>query len=170
MLLNKDMQICNTHIPHWETVSSPPKLTCPHCPRHLRSKGGRTKHIRAKHDFQGPEPHGPLPPPLEQSSSSESYGGHHEPSLSPIPSDSMSSPSPSLEGSNTDYAHDVDHPIFYWDYTPPGSYFEESNLDHVHDQRVPDPPRVTRIYHPKLNGGSLNTMFLYTYSNISRVL
>jgi hypothetical protein len=149
------MQICDICMP--QAAPSPPKLACPHCPRHLRTKGGRKQHIRAKHYFQGPEPHEPLPSLLRQSSSSESY---HEPTPGPIPSDSTPSPSPSRKGSteaNTDYTLDVDHPMFDLDHTLPGSYVEEIDPDHVH---APDPPCVTCIYHPKLNGKSFHIIFL----------
>jgi hypothetical protein len=137
--------------------SPPPTLPCPYCPRHFHSKGGRTKHIRTKHDFQGLEPHEPSPsdsspPPSQQPSSNESY---HERVQSPIPSEAP------REGSNAGYDMDVDHPIPDSDYTPPGSYVEELNRNspprgHAHNQHVPDPPRVTRAYHPKLDGKSLN--------------
>jgi hypothetical protein len=162
MLLNKNLRIHNIHT----LGSPPPTLPCPYCPRHFRSKGGRNKHIRAKHDFEGLDPHEPSPSESQQLSSNESY---HERAPSPIPSDPMRSPSPLPEGSNADYDIDVDHPVFNSDYTPPGSYVEELNRNsppggHVHDEHV---PRVTRAYHPKLDGKSLNIMFLYTYTNIS---
>jgi hypothetical protein len=131
----------------------PPTLPCPYCPRHFRSKGGRRKHIRAKHGSQELEPHEPLP----SSSSDESYYEQVPPS--PIPSDCMPPP-PSREGSNADYDIGIDHPIFDSNHTPPGSYVEELNQNsppggRAHDRHVPDPPRVTFAYHPKLDGKSL---------------
>jgi hypothetical protein len=87
----------------------------------------------------------------------------------------MASPPLSCEGSNPDLDMDVDHPIFDSDYTPPGSYVEELNRNsppggNVHGRHVPDPPRVTRAYHPKLNGESLNIMFLEIYTDIGCLL
>lgn len=73
---------------------------------------------------------------------------------------------------------DIKHPDFDRDETPPGSYFDfgqESNQNsppgdgaedqRVPDERVPDPPRVTRAYHPKLNGKSsiFSTLYIHLY-------
>ena len=71
------------------------------------------------------------------------------------------------------YIIDVDHSMFDLDHTPPGTLVEVEDLipDHAHDMHIPDPPPgVTRAYHPRLNGKSLNITFLCTYSNIGHVL
>jgi hypothetical protein len=125
-------------------LGSPPTLACPHCLRHFRNKSGRTQHILAKHNAEVHAPKGPslslspspLPSPLPQSPSHEL---HHEQPSSPI-----------------------EHPNFDRDETPPGSYFyvrhessrDSSPGDCARDWRVPGPPRVTRVYHPKLYGKS----------------
>jgi hypothetical protein len=83
----------------------------------------------------------------------------------------MALPPPSCEQSNPNLDMDIDHPIFDLDYTPPEFYVEELNQNSppggsMHGRHVPDPPRVTHAYHPKLDGESLNIMFLEIYTNI----
>jgi hypothetical protein len=144
---NRNLQIRGAFMP-----GSPPPLTCPYCPRRFRSKSGRTQHMLAKHNAEVHDPNGsssslspsPLPSPLQQSPSHEF---HHEPPSSPI-----------------------EHPIFDRDETPPGSDFhighelsrDSSPGDCARERRVPAPPRVTRVYHPKLNGKS-NFSVRYVY-------
>src|SRR5882672_7317446 len=140
MIPNRNLRIQNT----FRLGSPPPTLACPHCPRHFRSKGGRNKHVWAKHTADGLEPR------------------ESSPSSSPSSVPSASQRSPSHEGSNADVDMDIEHPNFDRDETPPGSYFdfgEESNRnslpgDGAGDRHVPDLPRVSRTYHPKLNGKS----------------
>jgi hypothetical protein len=166
---------------------------CPYCIRHFRSKGGRTKHIRARHPEEGSDAHGPnmsVPPspmqPLPQS--------HSQPS-SPIPSDMIPPPSPlqSLSQSpsqplspfppDTVPPHsprgpysagpDTENPFSDLGHVPAGFYSDigdEMNREPspgggVSDGNgdVPDPPRITCIYHCKLDGKS--KLFLNTYQH-----
>ena len=172
MIPNRNLRIQNT----FRLGSPPPTLACPHCPRHFRSKGGRNKHVWAKHTADGLEPResSPSSSPSSVPSASQqspSHKLHHEQPSSPISSDPMLPPSPSHEGSNADVDMDIEHPNFDRDETPPGSYFdfgEESNRnslpgDGAGDRHVPDLPRVSRTYHPKLNGKSSFFSTLYIH-------
>jgi hypothetical protein len=138
--------------------SLPPTLACPHCPRHFRSTGGCTKHIRAKHQTDGsgaPEPN-PSVPPSPMQSSSESFSGPP----SPVPSNSTTRP-PSLCGRFDPASLDAERPYSDLGYAPPGSYSDIANGDPppASSQRIPGPPSVTRIYHPKLDGTSIFVKF-----------
>jgi hypothetical protein len=110
--------------------SSPPTLPCPYCPRRFYRKGGRTRHIQAKHPDSGSEPLSPAGPaaypapisPLAQ----QSFRGS-----SSIPSN-FTPPLPPSQ-----YGFDVD-----------------TNTDREIDADA-DPPHVTRTSHPKLDGMSI---------------
>jgi hypothetical protein len=134
-------------------IGSPPTLPCPHCPRYFRSKGGRRKHLQAKHPdhTNGPNPHAhatnlvALPPSPVPSSSVSSHSSSHniERPPSPITPDSESTPSSS----------DIDA-----EYPGPQPEFDQDYVPHDHHVDVDDalnydlPPRQSNIYHPKLNG------------------
>ncbi|KAF8814309.1 hypothetical protein BYT27DRAFT_7250153 [Phlegmacium glaucopus] len=136
MLPNRNLCIHNAH-----TLGPLPTLPCPHCPRHFRSKGGRTKHIQARH---APEPHEPnlsLPPSPASSSSQLSYESPNEQLQSSISSDPAPSLPPSQRGFNADVDMDVEDLHFDQDHIPPAG--EEPNEN---------APPVSHVYHPKLNG------------------
>src|SRR5882762_3148182 len=146
--------------------SPPPTLPCPHCPRHFHSKTGRTRHIQAiHHDDSGvdglePQDHNtslPSSPSVEDPESQHSHRSQND-KQPPAPSDRMSSPAP-LFDHNLDM--DVDPPHADWDYTPPGSDVDpepepepNQNSSPLGDrnQRAPDPPHITRTYHPTISG------------------
>ncbi len=125
--------------------SSPPTLPCPYCPRYFHRKGGRTRHIQAKHPASGSEPPSPGPAaytapisPLPQ----QSFRGS-----SPIPSDFTPPLPPSQHGFNTD-----------------------TNVDGEVDGNVPlgddpDPPHVTRTCHPKLDGMLIFLLDIHHYKS-----
>jgi hypothetical protein len=166
MLPNRNLRIHNAHT----LGPPPPTLPCSYCPRHFHSKTGRTRHMQAMHadalhaDRLGPQVENPSPPLspnpslLERSSSNESQHSN-EPfndELSLVPSNLAPSSSPSHGDM------DIDAPNIDWDYTPPGSdtdiepelYRYSSPGDNARGQHVPEPPRVTRSYHHKMNGES----------------
>jgi hypothetical protein len=140
-------------------LGSPPTLACPYCPRHFRSKGGRTQHILAKHhtDSEGREPHGSNPSlPSSPVPSSLPHEFYYEQTPSPIPFESTTPP-PSPEEVNTanpDIDVDVEQPPFDLNSTPPDFYGED--LPHGEDATEqpdpPHPPHLMRSYHPKLDG------------------
>ena len=127
--------------------SPPPTIACPFCPRHLKSKGGRTRHIQAKHS-------GVLEP--------------HALDLATNPSRTSSSPQPSFHGMNPVPSNFVSPPPSDLDdlsIVEPNAYL---NINHhqfdqgspglggdpnVRGQHVPDAPRLIHVYHPKLDGG-----------------
>lgn len=169
MVPNRNFRIHNAF-----TLGSPlPTLACPYCLRHFRSRGGRTKHIRARHPEEGSNSaHGPnLSVPLSPTQSL-----HSQP-LSPIPSDMIpprqfppQSPPNSFPPDTVPPSHGrpdsagPDNETSFSDlgHAPPGPYpniGDEMNREpslggRVNNQDVPDPSRVTRIYHPKLDGKS----------------
>jgi hypothetical protein len=121
--------------------SPPPTLKCPHCPRHFKTKSGRTRHIQGKHPASPnrSEPHAPdtvaRPSPIP----SLPQPSFHDPS--PVPSHFTPSlpPSSDRDGFNTDPNIDMDIPNINMD------------IEHPH----PDVSRITRVFHPKLNGMSI---------------
>ncbi|KAF8506107.1 hypothetical protein JB92DRAFT_2833021 [Gautieria morchelliformis] len=157
MLPNPNLQVAHAHT----LRSPPPTLACQFCPQHFRSKGGRTKHIQAKHPVDGLEIHGSnhSSPPSPSSSPSQDSSSHRSPPEqppSPIPFEPMPVP--------TSDNMDVEYPSFVLDHTPPGSYVafgEELNINsspggNARDQYTPDLPRITHAYHAKLNGQICN--------------
>ena len=161
--------------------SPPPTLACPFCPRHFHSKGGRTKHIRAKHrnHADGPNAHWqppnqtltpPLAPGVPSPSHSSSHNIQFEQPPSPISSDAIpSSPIPpsygGVDAANfADIGIDAEFPQFDRDYVPPD--LNAGNELPVNEdlppglgdnpinqhRDAPHPPHITYIYHPKLNG------------------
>ena len=158
MVPNQNLRIHNAHT----LGSPPPTLACPYCPRHFRSKGGRLKHIRAKHS----ELHEPNPSlrqsPAPSSSRASSYESRNERLPSSIPSDPTPPltppPPPPLQGFNADVDMGVEDLHFDQDYIPPEPYpspSEESDENAPPaEQRIPDPRHVSCAYHPKLNGMS----------------
>jgi hypothetical protein len=175
MLRNQDPQLHSTsgYPTTLQVGSPPPTLPCPHCLRHFRSKGGRTKHIKVKHrtHTNGPDPELSLPP---SSSHSSSHTVQIEQPPSPIPSDAeypqfdldYIPPSPSSSHSlqsshNVQFERppsliqsDAEFPQFDPDYIPPDlNIGNEVNEDNPMEQPgAPNPPHITYIYHPKLNG------------------
>jgi hypothetical protein len=161
----------------WFTSSHP---CLPPLPLAFSQQSGRNKHIWAKHNADGREPQesssssspSPLPSPVPSSlQQPPSHESHDEQPLSPILSDPIPPPSPSHGGPNADVNMDIKYPNFDRDETPPGSYFDfgqGSNRnsppgDGAEDQHIPDPPCVTRAYHPKLNGKSSVFSNLYIH-------
>jgi len=173
MVPNRYLQPHNTY-----ALGSPsPAIACPYCLRHFLSRGGRTRHIQARHQAESrshePNPSAP-PSPIPDSSS-------HPPS--PIPSNytplppSNSTPPPSNHATppHSNYTspppfNSVIPPADYglspfFDYLPPplhgGIEIAALNLDAEDDldaapgmnhPQVPDAPSITRAYHPKLDG------------------
>lgn len=169
MVLNRNLRIHNA----FTLGSPPPTLACPYCLRHFRSKGGRTKHIRARHPEEGSDAHGPNPSvPLSpmHSQPSSPIPSAMIPPWSPLQSPPQSPPNsfppdavlpPSHERPDS-AGPDNETPFFDLGHTPPGPYpdiGDEMNREPllgggVGDQDVPDPSRVTRVYHRKLDGKS----------------
>lgn len=160
MLPNQNLRDRYIHIP----VSPPRTFSCPYCSRCLHSKGGRTRHFKAKHSSRGLGPHEPSPSPSQESSSSELY---HERTQSPFPSDSMPSPPPSSNSEEPDAGHDPDinHLTFDPDHTLLEPYVQEPIPNPPHGDRAhdKDPPRATRVYHPKLSGESRYDVSLHIF-------
>ena len=165
MLQNRQLQLHNTHGTILQVGSPPPTLACPHCPRHFHSKGGRTKHIQAKHDANGLNPHASnvtLPPsPVSSLSHSSSHIVQFEEPPSPIPSDFTPTPPPSYGEADAaddfpDIGLDAEYPQFNQNDIPPdvGDELNEDLPpgDNPMEQHAPNPPHITYIYHPKLNG------------------
>jgi hypothetical protein len=179
MLQNRNLQLHNTHL---QVGPPPPTLACPYCPRHFYSKGGRTKHIQAKHDANGPNPHHasnvtlpPSPvPSLSQGSSSHNVQFERPPSS--IPYSGAPSPPPSYgEVDAADNFADIDIDAEYPqaqfdrnDSIPPDRNELNEDLlprDPTMEQpHAPNPPHsVTYIYHPTLNGTvDFSTILPYT--------
>jgi hypothetical protein len=173
MVPNRNLRIQNA----FTLGFPPPTLACPHCLRHFRSKGGRTKHIRSKHPEEGSDMYSPNPsvPPspmqsLPQSRSQSSspippntiplsplQSPSHPPS--PFPPDTV--PLPPHRGPDS-VGSDIENPFSDLGHVPPGLYSDFGNemnrepppRSGMSDQGIPDPPRITRIHHPKLNGNS----------------
>jgi hypothetical protein len=149
----------------------PPAIACPYCPRHFRSRGGRTKHILARHQADESEHHEPNPsaPP-----SPIPYSSPHPPS--PVPSELSSShymPPPA------DYAPSP-LPEYYMpppscggaDAAPPNSD-DEDDIGYallrggMSNPQVPDTLPISRAYHPKLDGESVFFWVHTTDTNIA---
>jgi hypothetical protein len=159
----RKLQLHNTHSTTILQVGSPPPtLACPYCPRHFHSKGGHTKHIRAKHDANGPNL--TLPPsPTPSLSRSSSHNVQFKQPPSPIPSDPTPTPPPSYgevdaADNFADIGLDAEYPQFDRNDIPPdlnvGDEFNEDLLpgDNPMEQHAPNPLQITYIYHPKLDG------------------
>src|SRR4030088_80147 len=90
MVPNQKFRTHNAHA----LGSPPPTTVCPYCPRHFRSRGGRTKHILAHHQAESgshePNPSAP-PSPIPYSSSHPSspilsnYTPPHSSNYMPMP-------------------------------------------------------------------------------------
>ena len=152
---NRNLRIHNTYT----LGSPPPTLTCPYCPRHFHSKGGRTQHIRAKHHIDGHEPHGSNPSsPVSSSLHSSPHEFYFEQALSPIPFESTTPPREEVNTANPDIDVDVEQPPFDSNSTPPDFYGDQLNEDlppgedAMEQPDPPHPPHLTRSYHPKLDG------------------
>src|SRR6266852_7147416 len=81
MAPNRNLRTHNVH-----ALGSPlPTIVCPYCPRHFRSRGGRTKHIRAYHQDESgppvPNPSAPLPIPHPSSQPASPIPSDHTPPL-----------------------------------------------------------------------------------------
>lgn len=166
MLQNQNLQLHNTYTT-LQVGSPPPTLPCPCCPRHFRSKGGRTKHIQVKHHMNGPNPHASkltLPPspagvPFSDSSHSSSHNFQFKrpPSSIPVTSDSSCGEVDAADNFS-DIGIDAEYPLFDRDYIPPdlnvGDELNEDPppRDSPMEQHAPNPSHITYIYHPKLNG------------------
>ena len=120
--------------------SPPPTFACPCCPRHFKSKSGRTRHIQVKHLDYLSEPH------------ALDTGAHTSPipslnSLQPSFHNPSPDPSPSLPPSCNEFNADPNIDM-------------DSDIEHPH----PNAPHITRVFHPKLNGMSIYIYIIYTYS------
>ena len=167
MLRNQDSQRPRNAYTTLQGGSPPPTLACPSCPRHFHSKGGRRKHIQAKHYANGLDPHAsnltlPPLPVLSSSSSTSAHSVQFQQPPSPIPSDYYAQ-SPPSHGEAADKVSDIgiDHADLEYphfdsdrDSAPPGpdpNVGVESN-DNPIEQHAPNVQHITYIYHPKLNG------------------
>lgn len=116
--------------------SPPPTLACPFCPRHFKSKSGRTRHIQAIHPANGSAPGtaaSATPPPLQPPPHNSSPAPHTPDTAAHIslPPQPPHDPSPvlSYDGFDANPNMDID-------------------IEHPH----PDASRISRVFHPKLNG------------------
>jgi hypothetical protein len=143
--------------------SPPPTLACPHCRRHFHSKGGRTKHIQAKHhaNASGPNPHASnrdlvvTLPPSPVSSSESSHSSFHNVQFEGHPSPTLFPPSHGEADNFADIGIDAEYRHFDQDYIPPDLTVGDEDLprrDNHMEQHAPNPPHITHIYHPKLDG------------------
>lgn len=138
--------------------SPPPTLACPFCPRHFKSKSGRTRHIQSIHPDNGsapgtlaaasstpqPPPHNSSPvPDHDHAPDTAADTSPTPPPPQPHPHDSSLSPVLSYDG--FDANHSIDSDI---------------DIEHPH----PDTSRISRVFHAKLNGMS---MFFYLYIDIN---
>ena len=146
----------------------PPTLTCPHCPQRFRNKSGRTRHI-AHHLTEGSDSHGPNTaahtspvPSLEPSFHDQSPAPHFTPSPSHDDFD---------DANPTNIDVDIDHPnhnpnpnAFHTSPVPSSPSIPPScdrfNVDSDIDMDIE--PRITRVFHPKLNGMSKN-IYIYIH-------
>jgi hypothetical protein len=166
---------------HLYTLGSPPPtLLCPHCPRRFKSKSGRTRHI-ATHLVDGPEDSEPLAPDRLSSPIPSLPPSFHNPST--VPSHSMPSPIPSLPPSFHDPSpvpsHFIPSPIpslvepSFHDPSPVPSHFIPSsatsfdgfNTDTDIEHQHTNASRMTRVFHPKLNGMSF--FFFYIFFDVN---
>jgi hypothetical protein len=151
MVPNRNLRIRNTH----RLGSPPPPFACPHCLRHFHSKGGRTKHIRAKHADEL-EPHESSSPPPFRSSSQKSFS--HK-SHEPPQSINGSAPDGHSDAALDDINIDINHPDF--NFAPPEPFMDfgedlDQNLPPANNGRDEHSPSVTRAHHPMLNGKPLS--------------
>ena len=120
--------------------SSGPTVVCPFFPRHFRTRGRRTKHIRAHHPGEPYIPNSPVPPPPIPCSSS----------LPPQPIPSNNPPrSPFPDYLLPAFLRSVEIAALYSD--------AEDDLDSVPDMDDPQVREIfldgfTRLYHSKLDG------------------
>lgn len=143
-------------------LGSPPStVACPYCPRHFKTKGGRNRHIQAKHSgMREPQAPNPSTDPSRTSSS-------------PEPSDFASPPSDSDDDLEPNAYLDIDdHQFNDFDQGSLGGDFDQGSLGGASDsdqgslggdsdqgeRHVSDVPHIIRIYHPKLDG-MLNFFF-----------
>ena len=124
-----------------------PCLYCD-CSRQFRSKGGRTKHIKAYHqvdllEVNVPVLSSPIPPAFSSQLSSQPP--------TPMPS-SHTSPSPLPSHRSNDMS--VEHPCFDLENPNFGDEMNENSPPggSVDEQHVPNRPHITRAHHPKLDG------------------
>jgi hypothetical protein len=160
MLSNRNLRIQNA----FTLGSPPPTLACPYCPRHFRSTGGRTKHIRAKHQMDGsgcPEPNPSRPPSPMQSLLQPPPGPP-----SPVPFNSPTQLPPLCRG--LDHADlDTEHPYSDPEYALSGFYSDIMNEDPPPASSQDIPLSVTRAYHPKLDGKSIFLKFIQILTLLS---
>jgi hypothetical protein len=163
MIPNHNLRIHNLYT----LGSPPPTFACAYCPRYFKSKSGRTRHIQARHPANGSEPHAPADP----IPSSPQLSFHD---TTPIPSHFTPSLPPSHDEFNADHNLDMDldphidqgymlseHGDEVNENPPPGGNPDARN------QHVPNVSRVTRSFHPKLDGMSI---VCYIYIDINFAL
>jgi hypothetical protein len=160
---------------HYTLGSPPPTLACPHCLRHFKTKSGRTRHIQAKHPAgaNGPETHAsdtaasrsPIPsfPQLEASfHDSSPVPSHFIPSPSPSSSHFIPSPPPSHFIPSPPPSHFIPSPPS----SPPPScdgFIADPNIDmDIAEHPHPNASRITRVFHPMLNGMSIFFIYIVT--------
>lgn len=151
-------------LPNAYTLGPPPTLPCPHCLRYFRTKSGRTRHItiHLANESEHPEPHAPDTAASPIPSLELSY---HD--RSPVPPHFTPSLSPSLDEFNADPNFDIDiehprsnasrasaSPIPSLSPPPCDGFNADPNIDMDIEHPHPNPPRITRVFHPKLNGMS----------------
>ncbi len=146
-------QVLQTH----GASSLPPTLPCPYCPRYFHRKGGRTRHIQAKHPANESEPPSPgpsaCPAPISPLPQLSFHGSNS------IPSDFMSPHPPSQYGFNTDTNMDTHSDR---DYTQPE---HNGEVDGNVPGSDPDPSRITCTYHPKLDGMLIFLLHIHLYKS-----
>ena len=157
---------------HTYTLGSPPPtLVCPFCPRRFNTKSGRTRHMEQKHPHDRPDTAAhtsPTPQPsLHNSSPTRS---HFLPSLhnpSPVPSHFMPSlhnPSPVPSHFTPSLHNPSPIPSPHFMQSPPPSCDEvnaDPNIDMDVEHPRPDSSRLTRVFHPKLNGMSIYFLHIH---------
>jgi hypothetical protein len=156
------MQRRNRHPRHAHIYGTPaPGLPCLYCPRHFRSKTGRTRHINAKHLDAVDEDCDASPPLLLSGRSSGSQRSHRprDDKSSPvppdrIPPDRMPSPiPPDRAPSPIPHNFDMDDdPHADRGYTPIRSESESSSSAEDRSRQASDPPRIRRTYHNIMDG------------------
>ena len=176
------------HVYTFQIGSPPPTLKCPYCPRHFKTRSGRTRHIQAKHPTNGSEPHAPdtvaaartstspIPSPRQSSFHDPSpVSSHFLPSFhgpSPVPSHFMPSfhdPSPVPSHFMPSFHDPSPVPSHFMPSFPPsidGFNDVDPNIDMDIERPLPDASCITRVFHPKLNGMSI---FFFTYTLTSRL-
>jgi hypothetical protein len=156
-MIRRNLRPRNTHL---HTLGTPPSIPCPHCPRHFRSKTGRTRHINAIHhdtvDVSDSHDRNSSPPLVlsgDSSGSRRSYRSQDdEPSFASSDSqDHNSSPPLVLSGDSSEsqrsYQSQDDEQSLIASGLPSPIRMPSSSLDHNTNMDV-DRPHIDRDYTP----------------------